>query len=340
MFIASWFEVLVAKPIFNLLVFIYSILPGHDFGLAIILFTILVRVLMWPVVRKQLHQTKLMRELQPELKRIKKAAAGNRQKEGLMMQELYKERGINPFSSIGMLLIQVVILFGLYAGLKKLVTDPGEILTYSYSLLHHLGWMQALTADVSKFDASLFGAVDLTRAAINTGGGIYWPAMLLVAGSAIVQYFQSGQLMPKPKDGRRLRDILREAGDGKKADTSEVNAAVMGGTRYFLPFMIFIFTVNIASALSLYWFVSGLVAYWQQAKVLNNDEQEMEVLADKPAMATVTTAKAARRERAAIEADVITQPSKTQKTQNPKPTKSSKKKSNKRSNGRSNKRRK
>ncbi len=320
MFIASWFEVLVAQPIFNLLVFIYGIIPGHNFGLAIILFTVLVRLLMWPMVRKQLHQTKIMRELQPDLKRIKKAAAGDRQKEGLMMQELYKERGINPFSSIGMLIIQIIILLGLYSGLRKVVTDPSAILSNTYSWLQNLSWLQTLSTDISKFDASLLGVVDLSRAALNTGGGIYWPAMFLVIASAITQYFQSGQLMPKPKDGKRLRDILRDANTGKKAETSEVNAAVMSGTRYFLPFMIFIFTVNIASALSLYWFVGGLVAYWQQAKVLSSDEQEMEVIADKSAN---TSKASAQRERAAVEAEVVTKPK-------PKAKKSSKKKSNKR----------
>ena len=77
MFVASLFEVVIVKPIFNLLVLIYGLLPGHNFGLSIILFTIVVRLLMWPLVKKQLHQAKAMRELQPELKRIKKAAKGN-----------------------------------------------------------------------------------------------------------------------------------------------------------------------------------------------------------------------------------------------------------------------
>lgn len=72
MFVASLFEVVIVKPIFNLLVLIYGILPGHNFGLSIILFTIIVRLLMWPLVKKQLHQAKAMRSLQPELKRIKK----------------------------------------------------------------------------------------------------------------------------------------------------------------------------------------------------------------------------------------------------------------------------
>jgi YidC/Oxa1 family membrane protein insertase len=66
------FTDVVVQPIFNLLVLIYALIPGHNFGLAIILFTIVVRLLMWPLVKKQLKQTKITRQLQPELKRIKK----------------------------------------------------------------------------------------------------------------------------------------------------------------------------------------------------------------------------------------------------------------------------
>src|SRR5882762_3909275 len=112
MFVASWFEVVIVKPIFNLLVLIYAILPGHNFGLAIILFTIIVRLLMWPLVKKQLHQAKAMRQLQPELKRIKKAAAGNKQQESMMLMELYRERGIKPFASIGLVILQLPIFIG------------------------------------------------------------------------------------------------------------------------------------------------------------------------------------------------------------------------------------
>jgi YidC/Oxa1 family membrane protein insertase len=107
------FTTIIVRPIFNLLVFIYTILPGHDFGLALIIFTVVIRLLMWPLVKKQLRQARAMRELQPEIKRIKKAAAGNKQKESKMVMELYKEREISPFGSIGTLIIQVIILIGL-----------------------------------------------------------------------------------------------------------------------------------------------------------------------------------------------------------------------------------
>jgi len=275
------FTTLIVKPIFNLLVLIYALLPGHNFGLAIIIFTIIIRLLMWPLVKKQLHQAKAMRELQPEIKRIKKEAAGNRQKESQLLMELYKEKEINPFSSIGLVLLQIPIFIGLYSGLRRLVLNPHTIVTFTYPFVRHIAWIRVLSNDIHKFDATLFGFVDLTKSALMKTGGIYWPAMIIVVASALTQYFQSKQLLPDSKESRSLRGILKDAGGGKQADQSEVNAAVGRSTRYFLPVMIFLITVNIASALSLYWLTSGVVAYIQQARVLGRDETEMEEVADK-----------------------------------------------------------
>jgi membrane protein insertase Oxa1/YidC/SpoIIIJ len=88
--------------------------------------------------------------------------------------------------------------------------------------------------------------------------------------------------MPTTEDSRGLRDILKSASSGQQADQSEVNAAVGRSTRFLLPGMIFLFTVNIPSALSLYWLTGGVVAYIQQAYILRQDEEEMEEIADKP----------------------------------------------------------
>lgn len=275
------FTALIVKPIFNLLVLIYALLPGHNFGLSIILFTILVRLLMWPLVKKQLHQAKAMRELQPELKKIKAAAKGDRQKESVMMMELYKEREINPFASIGLLIVQIPIFIGLYSGLRRIVDDPNAIVNFSYPFIRDLSWVKALAADIGRFDSTLFGVVDLSKAALDKAGAIYWPAMAIVAGSAVIQYFQAKQLAPDTKDKRSLRSILKDAGGGKQADQTEVNAAVGRSTRFLLPGFIFIVTVNIASALSLYWLASGLVAYWQQDRVLGQDKTELTTATDK-----------------------------------------------------------
>ena len=285
------FTTIIVKPLFNLLVLIYGLIPGHNFGLAIILFTVLIRLLMWPLIKKQLHQAKLMRQLQPELKRIKKASGGNRQQESALLMELYKERGINPFSSIGLLLVQLPIFIGLYSGLHRIIDNPQAIVDFSYSWVHNLGWIQSLAQDIHRFDSSLFGIVDLSKSALPKAGGIYWPAMIIVLGSALMQYFQSKQLMPSPSEKRSLRKILSEASAGKKADQSEVNAAVGRSTRFLLPAMIFLITVNLASALSLYWLTSGLVAFIQQARILGKDEQEMEKIADAPIEGEVVSKK-------------------------------------------------
>ena len=311
------FTTLITRPIFNLLVLIYAVLPGHNFGLSIIIFTIIIRLLLWPLVKKQLHQAKAMRELQPEIKKIKQATKGNRQQESVMLMALYKEREISPFGSIGILLIQLPILIGLYAGLRRIVENPHNIVSFAYPALQHMSWLKQLAGNIHLFDGTLFGVVDLTRAALNKGGGIYWSAMVIVIGSAFTQYLQAKQLMPSDKNSRGLRSILKDAGKGQQTDQSEVNAAVGRSTRYFLPFMIFLFTVNLASALSLYWFVGGLAAYIQQAYILRSDEEELE--ADGSKKKTGGSTKISKNVESVPEAEIV------EAKPNPKPKSSSKK---------------
>lgn len=276
------FTTFVVQPIFNLFVLIYGLIPGHNFGLAIILFTIVIRLLMWPLVKKQLHQTKAMRKLQPELKKIKKAAKGDKTKESKMLMELYKERGINPLSAFPTLIVQFIVLIGLYSGLQKVINDPNNIVSFAYPALQQLPWLQHLSQNINAFDDTLFGVVDLSKRALNSWG-VYWPAMILVLGSAVTQYFQAKQLLPNTKDSRSLREILKQTSEGKQADQAEVQEAVGRSTRFLFPAIVFITTVNFPSALGLYWFVGGLVAYIQQDFALRDDEAELEAMADKPA---------------------------------------------------------
>lgn len=306
------FTTLIVQPIFNLLVLIYALLPGHNFGLAVIIFTVIVRLLLWPLLKRQLHQAKVMRKLQPEIRRIKKATKGNRQKESQMLMELYKERGINPIGTFPILIIQLVILLGLYSGLRRVIDNPHELISFAYPGLQHLSWMKELSHNIHFFDNTLFGIVDLSKSALGSaGGGVYWPAMIIVIGSAVAQYYQAKQLMPTDKNSRGLREILRGANKGEQADQTEITAAVGRSTRFLLPGMIFLFTVNIASALSLYWLTSSLVAYIQQAIVLRRDEEEMEQTNGKKA-----GGKGGKKLERIPEAEVIesTQKEKVQKT--------------------------
>ncbi len=305
------FTTLIVQPIFNLLVLIYALIPGHNFGLAVILFTIVIRLLMWPMVKKQLHNTKAMRKLQPELRRIKKEAAGDRQKETAMTMELYKEKGINPFSTLPLLIPQFLILIGLYSGLQKVLHDPHSLVTFAYPALQHLSWMKHLAGNIHAFDNTLFGIVHLSEPAIGPKG-LYIPALVVVLASVAAQFFQSKQLLPTDKDARKLSEILKTAGDGKKSDQAEMNAALGRFTIYLLPAMTLLITIRLASALSLYWFVGGVVAVIQQSYVLREDEEEMETMSGKKDVSAIP------------EAEVVTAPAR------PAPKKKKSKNSNKR----------
>ena len=282
------FNTLIVQPIFNLLVLIYALLPGHDFGMAIIIFTILIRLLMWPLIKKQLHHTKQLRKLQPEIKKIKAATKGNKQEESRLTMELYKERKINPFSALGLTLLQFPILIGLYIGLRKLITNPKVLITFTYPFVRHIAYIQFLGHDIGQFKPTLFNLVDLNRAALGPHGVWYFPALVLVTASAVMQYFISKQLLPQADEKKSLRQIMKDAGKGKSADQTDMQAATGRFTSLMIPFLIFFITLRIASALSLYWFVSSLVAYIQQAIVLRDDETEMEAIGDEPVKKKVT----------------------------------------------------
>ena len=298
------FDTLIVQPIFNLLVLIYALIPGHNFGLAIILFTIAVRLLMWPIIRKQLHQTKALQALQPEMKRIKQATKGDRQKESMLLMELYKERQVNPFASLITVLLQAPIWIGLFIGLRKLVEHPQTLIDFSYPFVRNLSWMKELAGEISKFDGTLLGLVDLTRPALGKGA-VYVPAMIIVLAASVAQYFQSKQLLPEAKEGRKLREILREAGQGKPADNAEVRNAVNSRMIFLIPFIMLFWFVGLPSGLALYFLVSGIVAIIQQGRILNDEESEMEAIADKAASKPV------------IEGEVVakkTKPAKKKKT--------------------------
>jgi YidC/Oxa1 family membrane protein insertase len=311
------FNTFIVEPLFNALVIIYALIPGHNFGLAIIVFTVLVRLLMWPLVKKQLRHTVAMRRLQPDLKRIKKEADGDRQKEGLLVMQLYKDKGVSPFSSIGVIIVQLIVFIGLYRVILNIVDGPQAIFDNAYSWVANIGWLQNLSTDLSQFDATLFGAVDLTKSALSTEG-LYIPALIIVLGSSLVQFFQTKQLMPVSKESKSIKQIMNEAKEGKKADPAEMNESISKGMKYFLPGLIFFVTVYLPSALGLYWLVSGFVGYWQQAVVLGHDDMKIEPVSED-----------SKAKREVIEGEVITPVKSTPKKKSKSSKKSSKKKKRK-----------
>lgn len=299
------FDLLLVQPIFNILLFIYSIIPGHDFGLALIVFTVLIRFLLWPLVRRQLHQTKLMQKMQPEVAKIKARTKGNRQMESQLLMELYRERGVNPFGSIGLLLLQLPILLTLYSVVRLMTTNTGHnIAKYAYSFLQHISYVQTVIAHPSQFNDTLFGVIDLTKVAIGKDG-VYIPILLLAIAAAILQAWQSQQLLPKVKEGRKLRDILKEQASGKEIDQSEMSALMTKRMSYFFPVITFVVSIYLTGALVVYLFTSSAVAVWQQRAVLRQDDVELEAEADK-----LGAKQAKKNKRSAVkEATIVSTPS-------------------------------
>jgi YidC/Oxa1 family membrane protein insertase len=297
------FDILIVQPIFNLLIGLYSIIPGGDFGVSLIIFTVLVRFALFPLVKKQLHQTQAMKKMQPELKKIKAKAKGNKQMESMMMLELYKKHGVNPFRSIGILLVQLPIFIALYSVIRIFTEHRNEVAKYTYDFIEHLAPIQQIIHHPDQFHEKLFGFVDLTKTAFsNQGVDIVLVILALIA--AATQYVMSKQTMPQAENKKRLRDVMAEAADGKQADQSEMNAIVMGKMTKVLPFFMFFIMISVPGALALYYAVSNLVAVAQQGYLLKKDEEEMEEIADEPSLAPSKKATAKAREKAAKTATV------------------------------------
>jgi len=275
------FDILIVQPIFNLLIGLYSIIPGGDFGISLILFTILVRFALYPLVKKQLHQTQAMKKLQPQLAKIKKETKGNKQLESMRMLELYKEHGVNPFRSIGILLIQLPIFIALYIVIQVFTSHRDEIAKWTYDFMEGMAPIKQLIDDPNSFNHMFLGFIDLTKSAF-ADGGVNIALILIALIAAATQYFMSKQTMPHNESKKRLRDVMSEASQGKQADQSEMNAIVMGKMMKVLPIFMFFVMVSVPGALALYYAMSNVVAVVQQGYLLRKDEEEMDKLADQP----------------------------------------------------------
>jgi len=274
------FELIVVQPIFNLLVLLHNLIPGGDFGIAIIIFTALIRLALWPLVRRQLHQVKKMRKLQPKLAQIRKNTKGNKQLESMQMMELYKEHGVSPFRSIVTMLIQLPIFIGLYQVIRIFTINRNEISKYTYDFLERIPGVHNLVTNPTKFNEHLFGFINLTQHALGpfTISTIF---LFLLAGLASFLQYKMAQQTAPTTSSKRLRDIMTEAADGKQADQAELNAVVMGKMTKVLPLFTFLIMINLPGALALYYATSNLVGFIQQSFILREDEEELEELAEK-----------------------------------------------------------
>lgn len=308
---------LIVRPIANVLFVIYGFVG--DFGLAIILFTILVKVCMWPLIKRQLHQTRLMRKIQPELAEIKKNCNGNRQLESLQMMDLYKRNNIKPFRSMLTLIIQLPIFIALYTAVRVIalptpddnlelrayapvrqIERVEEVVQLQQPYLNYQKEVAGIRNDGSlsnedkeakinelepvsyDFHPKLFGVVDLEpRAGFGSPSAMI--IMLFALASAFTQLWISRQQLPSKKTSksRTFRQIMKEAADGKEPDQTELNQIMSRQMSYTMPIMMLLIMINLPGALVFYYLISNLMTGIQQRYVLNKNEEAMEISADK-----------------------------------------------------------
>ena len=313
----QFIDVIIVRPIVNILFIIFNLVK--DFGLAIIIFTIIVKLLMLPLTKKQLKQTRLIRKIQPELVQIKKNCNGNKQLESLQTMDLYKRYNIKPFASILTLLIQLPIFIAIFSAIRVIATPlPQDNLSNrAYSFVAYEGseikvleekqekYLSDLKNDEIPaeekteydFHPRLFGVVNLEAKASDVLRNFSWSAfvMLLFAiGAALVQYYMTKQQMPsgKSEKKKKFRDLIKEAESGK--DQSEINAMTTGQMSKMMPIMMFLIMINLHGALAFYYFLSNMITVLQQKIVLKKIETDIDEVTDKAVLKELKNIKEAQ----------------------------------------------
>lgn len=303
----NFIDIIVVRPIVNILFVIFNLV--HDFGLAIIIFTVLVKLLMLPLTKKQLNQTKLIRKIQPELTQIKKNCKGNKQLESLQTMDLYKRYNVKPFASILTLIIQLPIFIAIFSAIRVIATPlpqdnlnnrAYEIVAYEGSEIKNLEEKQKIYLDDLQnkdipaeekasygFQPQLFGVINLdVKASDVLMGKFSWSALFILICAimaSVVQYFATKQQMPsgKSEKKKKFRDILKEAKDGKEIDEADISSMTTGQMSAMMPIMMFIIMFNLNGALAFYYFLSNIITIIQQKIVLKKVDEEIDAVTDK-----------------------------------------------------------
>lgn len=235
----SWlFEQILFIPVFNLLIFIYNIIPYKDLGISIILLTILIRLMLYPLSQKALKSQKDLQALQPKMKEIQEKYKDDKEMQGKEMMKLYSENKVNPFSACLPILIQLPFLIAVYSVLRKVSVDS----------LHYLyGFISAPESINNIF----IGLIDLTK-----------PNIVLAVLAGITQFIQS-KMMTATKQPA-------VAGSSDEIAMANANKSML----YVMPLITVIIGASLPAGLTLYWFITTLLMLVQQYFVLKKKKNK------------------------------------------------------------------
>jgi YidC/Oxa1 family membrane protein insertase len=247
-FIGAFFDMIFARPIFNGLMLLYHLFG--DLGLSIIVLTIIIKLVLFPLTIKQLKSSKAMQQIQPELKKLQKQYASDPQKMMQETQKLYKAAGASPMSGCLPTLVQLPVLYGLYYAVYGAFGQHGSSATQLLKAINdrlyawvphfttpvnfHLDWLTFISPVLS---------VDLSKPS---------PVLAILAGLATFVSLR----MSMPKQNKQA--------DKDKKTPEDPMAQSMKMMQYIFPFMTAFFGFTFPAGLALYWTISSVFQAVQQ----------------------------------------------------------------------------
>lgn len=234
-------EALIITPLTSLLLWVYD-LVGNNFGVAIIIFTVLIRAITWPLNAQQMKGAAAMQELQndKEWQAIQKKYKDNREKLAQEQMRIYKEKGINPFASCLPTLIQFPIIIGLYQSIiRALAATPLDLLKLSRSISINPDLVNLIPLN------SKFLWMDLSRPESIQIFGFAFPTLALIV--ALTTYIQSKLTTPA------------------SSNPNDQSAMMSRQMTIMMPLMLGYFALTFASGLSVYFITSNLLGIAQYA---------------------------------------------------------------------------
>lgn len=216
-------DVIIGNPVLNVLIALSHILFG-EFGLAIIALTVIIRLISWPLTKRQLNSTKALQDMQPKIQELQKKYGKNQQKLQQEMMKLYKEAGVNPLGCLWPMLIQFPIWIALYqAIMKALATTPENLLDLAQRLYSWDVVSQAIPLSAKFLGLDLGGTNNIILAIIV--GGTMWVQQKMTQAPAV---------------------------DPRQESTSRMMLLMM-------PLMFGFLTLMFPNGLALYWAVSNII---------------------------------------------------------------------------------
>ena len=233
-FFIDVFNITLYKPLFNALILFYDYIPGHDFGIAVIVLTAVIRILLFPLSAQGIRSQKALQKLQPKIKEIQEKYKKDKEKQAKASMELYQKEKVNPFSGCLPLLIQLPILFALYRVFWRGL-QPGSLVNV-YSFIPHPGQINPI----------FLGFMDLGK-----------PSIALAIVTGITQFFQTKMTNPRAQK-------TGEQTDNNKAKVSDFSNILQNQMLYLFPAFMVLILLKLPAALALYLIVTGLFTILQQ----------------------------------------------------------------------------